>query len=240
MLLRNALLTDGTTKDVRVGLDTIESIAPRLEPIDAEETVDLSGRLLLPAPAEPHAHLDKAFLAERIENPTGDLIGAVEAMAANRDTLTVADIAERAERAVRVLVANGITAIRTHADTTLDHGLRSVEALVGVRDALADLCHIEVVALTGWSIEPSDVPRSLALLRDAIQLGVDVVGGCPHLDRTIGIEASTDNLEIAGEAGLPIDLHTDETLNPEANGRRYLARRISPPASNLRRRPAIA
>ena len=88
---------------------------------DAEQ-VNLSGRLLLPAPAEPHAHLDKAFLAEVIHNPTGDLIGAVEAMRANRHLLTVADTASRAERAARRMAANGFTAVRTHADLTLEHG----------------------------------------------------------------------------------------------------------------------
>ena len=227
MLLTNALLADGTRADVRICLDLIDEVGAALTPAPGEESLDLGGRLLLPAPAEPHAHLDKAFLAERFENPTGDLIGAVEAMEANRHLLTVPDIAERAERAVRLLVSNGITAIRTHADTTIDNGLRSVEALIGVRDRLRDLCHIEVVALTGWTREPSEVGGSLDLLREAIAMGVDVVGGCPHLDRVLGIEESTENfLRIAGEAGLPIDLHTDETLDPHANGLEYLARRV--------------
>ena len=67
------------------------------------EVIDLDGRLLVPAAVEPHAHLDKAFLAERIANPTGDLMGAIEAMAANRHLTTVADITERAERAARLM-----------------------------------------------------------------------------------------------------------------------------------------
>jgi cytosine/creatinine deaminase len=50
-------------------------------------------------------------------------------------------------------------------------------------------------------------------LRHALREGADVAGGCPHLDpepdRAVGI-----CLDAAGEAGTPVDLHTDETLNP--------------------------
>jgi len=225
MLLRNARLADGRTADVRICLETIDAVADSLVPTAGEDVVDLEGRLLLPALAEPHAHLDKAFLAERFENPTGDLLGAVTAMEANRHLITVPDIAERAERAVRLLVSNGITSIRTHADTTADNGLRSVEALIGVREKLRHLCDIQVVALTGWTMKGGQPSTTLALLREAVAMGIDVVGGCPHLDESI--ERSTDSLlAIAAEAGLPIDLHTDETLDPHALGLEYLAQRV--------------
>ena len=140
------------------------------------------GYLLLPAFAEPHAHLDKAFLAERVENPTGDLLGAIVAMEAARGSITVADTIERAERAARLLAANGCTAIRTHVDLTLAAGLTSVEALIEVRDRLRDLVEIQVVALCAWpSIGPEGAEQR-ALLREAIAMGIDVVGGCPHLE----------------------------------------------------------
>src|SRR5688500_19581514 len=93
-------------------------------------TLAEDGYLILPAFAEPHAHLDKAFLAERVPNPTGDLMGAILAMEAARSTITVEDTIERAERAARLMLANGTTAIRTHADATPGAGLTSVEALI--------------------------------------------------------------------------------------------------------------
>jgi cytosine/adenosine deaminase-related metal-dependent hydrolase len=74
-------------------------------PLGDSEPVDLSGWLLLRAAVEPHAHLDKAFLAERIENPTGDLMGAITAMEANRSLLHVGETIERAERAARLMAA---------------------------------------------------------------------------------------------------------------------------------------
>ncbi|HVE19546.1 MAG TPA: hypothetical protein VNB52_10685 [Ilumatobacteraceae bacterium] len=65
----------------------------------AEQNLADDGYILLPAFAEPHAHLDKAFLAESVENPTGDLLGAIMAMEAARGSITLADTIERAERA---------------------------------------------------------------------------------------------------------------------------------------------
>jgi cytosine deaminase len=183
------------------------------------------GYLLLPAFAEPHAHLDKAFLAERVENPTGDLMGAILAMERARGSITLADTIKRAERAARLLAANGCTAIRTHVDLTLAGRLTSVSALIDVRDRLRGLVEIQVVALCAWpSIGPQGANQR-ELLREAIDLGIDVIGGCPHLESDPA--AANDNLlTLAAEAGLPVDLHTDETLNPAMLALEDLAERV--------------
>ncbi|MEP7047936.1 MAG: amidohydrolase family protein [Ilumatobacteraceae bacterium] len=184
-----------------------------------------AGYVLLPAFAEPHAHLDKAFLAERVDNPTGDLLGAILAMDAARDSITLADTIERAERAARLLATNGCTAIRTHVDLTLPSRLMSVEALIDVRDRLRDLVEIQVTALCAWpSIGPEGAGQR-ALLREAIAMGIDVVGGCPHLESDPA--AANDNfLTLAAESGLPVDLHTDEVLNPSMLALEDLAERV--------------
>ncbi len=183
------------------------------------------GYLLLPAFAEPHAHLDKAFLAERIDNPTGDLLGAILAMERARDSITLADTIERAERAARLLAANGCTAIRTHVDLTLTCRLMSVEALIEVRQRLRGLVEIQVAALCAWpSIGPQGADQR-ALVREAIAMGIDVVGGCPHLE-TDSAAANDTLLSLAAEAGLPVDLHTDETLNPAMLALEDLAERV--------------
>ncbi len=183
------------------------------------------GYLLLPAFAEPHAHLDKAFLAERVDNPTGDLMGAILAMERARGSITLADTIERAERAARLMLANGCTAIRTHVDLTLTCGLTSVQALIEVRERLRELVDIQVVPLCAWpSIGPEGADQR-ALLRDAIAMGIDVVGGCPHLESDPAA-ANECLLAIAAEAGLPLDLHTDETLNPAILALEDLAERV--------------
>lgn len=232
-LLHSATTATGATSDVLIGEDgTIAAIGEdAVHRADVGvDRIDLTGRLLIPAATEPHAHLDKAFLAEVIHNPTGDLIGAIEAMRENRHLLTVGETADRAERAARRMAANGFTAVRTHADLTIEHGLTSIEALTEVRERVADVIDVEVVALCGWPVSGTNGADQRALLRTAMEMGADVVGGCPHLERmdgagTIG-EATEVLLEIADDHRRPVDLHTDETLDPSADGLDRLAQHV--------------
>ena len=123
LTITDALLADGTTTSLRIvdGLVASRGVLP----LPGDEVLDAAGRLLLPAMAEAHAHLDKAFLAETVPNPTGDLLGAIRAMEANRALITEAETEARAERAAQLIAANGATAIRTHADLTEANGLAS-------------------------------------------------------------------------------------------------------------------
>ena len=172
-----------------------------------------------PAAVEPHAHLDKAFLAERIHNETGDLMGAISAMKANRHLVDVDETIERAERAARLMARNGYRAVRTHADATTEHGLRSVEALTEVRRRVVDVIDVEIVALCGWPVVGTDAADQRALLREALAAGADLVGGCPHLEADgRSAEATEFFLQTASDHGVGVDLHTDETLDPGATG----------------------
>lgn len=227
LTLRRVRLTDDTTVDVEIDeeMGTIARVGEDLDPSGPGRSLDLKGYLLLPAPVEPHAHLDKAFLAERIPNPSGDLAGAIVAMDANRASLTATDIADRAERAARMMVANGITAIRSHADTMAGHGLRSVEGLVAARERLEGVVDLQIVALVSWPVTGSEGAEHRALLQAALAGGADVVGGCPHLDDDPE-GAHEVLLEIAADHGRMVDLHTDETLNPCVLGLRDLAARV--------------
>ena len=226
MLLRSATLADGRNVDIRICLDTIDEVAASLTAQPDEHVLDLAGYLLLPAFVEPHAHLDKAFLSERFTNDAGDLMGAIIAMQQNRHLITYEDTVDRAERAVRLMVRNGASAIRTHADTTTENGLMSVEALAEVRRRTADICEIQIVSLVSWPVTGAAGADSRALLREALQVGADLVGGCPHLDDNPE-GANETLLEIASEFQRGVDLHTDENLDPQKNGLEDLARRVS-------------
>jgi cytosine deaminase len=187
--------------------------------VGADDTVGLEGWLLSPAAVEPHAHLDKAFLAESVPNLTGDLMGAIDAMRANRHLLDVDETIDRAERAARLMAGNGYRAVRTHADTTSEHGLRSVEALAEVKQRLRDVIDIEIVALCGWPVVGAHGADQRALLVDALAAGADLVGGCPHLEERGDIAAATEFfLQTATDHGVGVDLHTDETLDPTVLG----------------------
>ena len=229
----NATLIDGRVTNVLLADDTIAAVGNVDAEADADgtaERIELSGYLLLPAAVEPHAHLDKAFLAEVVVNETGDLYGAIEAMKASRHLTSVADTIERAERAARLMAANGYSAVRTHADTTLENRLESIEALTEVKRRVAGVIDVEIVALSGSPVTGLAGADQRSLLVDAIAAGADLVGGCPHLETYLGhgdIRSASDVLiQIAADHGRPVDLHTDETLDLQADGLDVLARSV--------------
>jgi cytosine/creatinine deaminase len=236
--LRGAGLADGRVVDVcldsRSGrisevVDTRRE-TPRRDPAqDGTRTndIDLEGFLLLPATAEPHAHLDKALTADMLPNPKGDLMGAIHAWVAHLPNLNVDEIASRAREAALELVLSGTTAIRTHVNVHPGLGTGAVEALVRVRNELADLCDIQIVALVGIPITGEGIGAEYrAVFRDALLTDPRIIaGGCPHLD-TDPFGASDVSLAFAMEYGRPIDLHTDETLNPDHLELAYLAQRV--------------
>ncbi len=220
--LKGALLADGRTVDVRIRGGKVTEVASSLNPVFGENDLALHGYLLLEAAAEPHAHLDKALTADRVPNVTGDLMGAISAWMAYRPSLTVDDIAERGERAARMLLANGVTALRTHVDVSADIGTIGVEAMHRVKSALHGLMDIQVVALV--SVPTTGVAGSgnRSALREAMEAGADVVGGCPHLDPEPD-RCQRYCLELAGEMGLPIDLHMDEHTGNHGELREFAA-----------------
>lgn len=237
MLLTNCNL-DGNPRlqSLRIVGELVSEIAPNLARLVGEEVIDAGGLLLTISLTEPHAHLDKAFLAERIDNPTGDLMGAINAMESSRDLITVADTVERAERAVRLMVSNGVTAIRTHADVTEWNKLDSVEALVEVRNRTKEIVNLQICALLGWPLSGDVGKSNRELGRRAIEMGADILGGCPHLD--IDPEgANIALIELAGELNCGLDLHTDEHTDANRISLEHLASRITASGFN---RPVVA
>ena len=230
MLIRNCRLVDKPGRfDVAVSGEKISainlSIDSDLEDAQHLQIIDAKGGLLTSSLAEPHAHLDKAFLSERIANPTGDLMGAINAMEANRHSITVEDTITRAERAVRLMVSNGVTAIRTHADVTEWNSLDSIEALTEVRNRTRNIVGMQIVALLGWPLSGDLGQANLALGKKAIQLGADILGGCPHLD-VDPVGANIALLQLATELDCPLDLHTDEHTDEKRISLEDLADRV--------------
>ncbi|MCI0636192.1 MAG: amidohydrolase family protein, partial [Actinobacteria bacterium] len=192
---------------------------------EGEEELDLSGYLLLPALVEPHAHLDKALTADRVDNPTRDLLGAIAAWHAYRETLSSDDIAERAEVVSRLALARGVTAIRTHVDVGYGIELRGVAALLEVKERLADLVDLQVVALT-YPLTGAEGGENRARLREALAMGADVAGGAPHIDPD-PVRHVEAGLAIAADFGRPVDLHADENLRESSEDVLHLARQVA-------------
>lgn len=228
MLITNVVTpsSNGASVSVRIDGENVTEVGPGLVAQPGESVIDGGGGLLTESLVETHAHLDKAYLAEMIPNPTGDLMGAITAMIANRHLMTVENTIERAERAVRTMVRNGVTVIRTHADVTEENGLTSVEALLEVRRRTADIVDLQIVALLGWPVTGSRGESHRQLAREAVTMGVDIIGGCPHLDDD-ALLANAELVDLAGELGVPLDLHADEHTDADRTSLGHLAERVS-------------
>ncbi len=223
ILFTEAQLADGSVVDLAVNESLISWIGPTGKcPIATAKIISLLGHVVTNAYVEPHAHLDKAFLADRISNPSGDLMGAIRGLESVRSTITHNDIVERAMRAVQLMSQNGVMSIRTHADTTTSGGLSSVHALLEVKEKCAHYMDVHVAMLLEWPVTGVAGKEHRALARDAISAGIDVIGGCPHLD-TEPRGAVEYLLGLAVNAGLPLDLHADENMRTDSSDLEHLA-----------------
>lgn len=218
MRITNARLADGrlvdlTLDDGRIGGVT-EVSADASESQKFDDDHDLGGWLLLPAMAEPHAHLDKALTADLVPNPQGDLAGAIDAWiaAASEGRITREDTVARAAKALEMLAIRGVTAVRTHVNVGAATGASSIIDVHEARAQLAGVIDVQTVALVHSPLTGSDGAENRRALDEAVEAGADLVGGCPHLDPN-GAELIAHAIAVAADAGIPIDLHVDETLD---------------------------
>ena len=175
--------------------------------------VDLHGRVLLPALVEPHAHVDKAYTADLYPNPASDFDGAIAASGRSFTEATAQDIAGRARRALLAFVANGCLSVRTHVVVGTFFGMKAVEAVATVVADLEGLVDVQVVAHITPPVSGPAGRDNRAMLRDALAMGATQVGGNPYWSEDPGQETQAC-LEEAANAGVGVDLHTDETMDP--------------------------
>ncbi|MEV8453633.1 amidohydrolase family protein [Streptomyces sp. NPDC052095] len=195
-VLCGARLTDGRVVDVRLGGGRIEAVGTADSLTASGPRLDLRGYLLLPAPAEPHAHSDTALTADGAGS-------GLPGPASDRPE----DIRRRATEAALLQLGHGATALRSHVRIGDVQGLAALEAVLQARRSLRGLAELTPVAvprlLTGVA-----GAGNLAMLRDAVKMGAGAVGGCPDLDPDPAGYAEAV-LEVAAEQGCPVDLHTD-------------------------------
>jgi len=216
LIIRNANLPDGRTGiDIAVENARIVEVAPRLK-ARANREIDAAGCLATPPFVDSHFHLDSTLSYGRPRvNASGTLLEGIEVWGELKPSLTAESIKARAWRLCRWAIARGTLAIRSHVDVS-DDRLLAVEALLELREEIKPYIDLQLVAF------PQDGylrhPPSAANLQRALDMGVDVVGGIPHFERTMaeGAAAVKALCELAAARQLPVDMHCDESDDPNS------------------------
>ena len=215
LIVRNATLPDGRTGiDVHTEAGRITALGVQL-PVPAHaEVIDADGWLLSPPFVDPHFHMDAtlSYGLPRV-NQSGTLLEGIALWGELKPLLTQEALVERALQYCDWAVAKGLLAIRTHVDVC-DDRLLAVEALLHVKQTVAPYLDLQLVAFPQDGALRSRT--ALANLRRALDMGVDVVGGIPHFERTMADGAESVKLlcELAAERGLRVDMHCDESDDP--------------------------
>jgi len=216
LIIQNATLPDGRRGlDLVIADGIIQAIGPGIT-ADAHETIDAAGRLVSPPFVDCHFHMDATLsLGLPRLNRSGTLLEGIALWGELKPLLTHEAVIERALAYCDMAVAQGIGAIRSHVDVC-DDRLLGVEALLEVKQRVARYLDLQLVAFPQDGLFRSPGARE-NLLR-ALDLGVDVVGGIPHFERTMedGRRSVVELVTIAAERGLMVDLHCDETDDPHS------------------------
>lgn len=214
LIIRNANLTTGRPGcDVGISDGKISAIETSLQG-EFKDEIDATGRLLSPAFCDPHFHMDATLsLGKPRMNVSGTLLEGISLWGELRPIVTKEELVDRALRYCDLAVSQGLLFIRSHVDTS-DPKLVTAEALLEVREKVAPYITLQLVAF------PQDgyyrAPDGVSALSRALDMGVDIVGGIPHFERTMdeGRQSVEALCRIAADRGLPVDMHCDETDDP--------------------------
>ncbi|MFM9434714.1 cytosine/creatinine deaminase [Janthinobacterium sp. CG_23.3] len=214
VVIRNASLPDGR-RHIDIGIDggRIAAVGPALAARGARE-IDAAGDLVTPPFVDAHFHMDAtlSYGLPRV-NQSGTLLEGIALWGELKPHLTQDALIERAMQYCDWAVARGLLAVRSHVDIC-DERLLAVEALLDVKRRVAPYLDLQLVAFPQDGVLRS--PGALENLKRAVAMGVDVVGGIPHFERSMadGAESVRILCEFAAERGLMVDMHCDESDDP--------------------------
>jgi len=216
LVIRDANLPDGRTGiDIAADNGRIAEVGPRLK-VQAVREIDATGRLVTAPFVDSHFHLDSTLsYGQPRVNQSGTLLEGIELWGEFKSDLTIENVKARAGELCRWAIARGTLAIRSHVDVS-DDKLLAVKALLELRDEIKPFIDIQLVAF------PQDgyfrYGPSAANLERALDMGVEVVGGIPHFERTMaeGTASVKALCEIAAARGLQVDMHCDESDDPHS------------------------
>ena len=216
LIVRRATLKDGRRNlDIGIKDGRIVALEPNLEAETGRE-IDAAGYLVSPPFVDAHFHMDSTLTVGRPRyNESGTLLEGIKIWGELKPGHQEDAIIENALRYCDLAVAQGLLAVRSHVDTS-DPKLAAVDALLAVKEQVKPYLDLQLVAF------PQDGllrrPGAEAQLTEALDRGVEVVGGIPHFERaqSDGAESVRRLCELAAQRGLMVDMHCDESDDPHS------------------------
>ena len=220
ILIKNAALKDSDSlNEILISDGKIKEIAKKINfnKTDNIETIDAQGNLVAPPLVDPHVHLDAVLVSGKLkrQNNSGTLLEAIDIWGEWKSTLTDDILMNNAREVIKWYAANGVLRVRTHADCT-DPTLRTVKCLLALKEEVKELIDIQVVAFPQDAVFTNKINRDL--LEEAVKMGIDVIGGAPHIEytREDGVKEVELIYDLAEKYDRLIDIHIDETGDPHS------------------------
>ena len=208
--------------------------------LDGEDLpkVDIEGRIVLPRLVDVHTHIDKGHIWPRRANPDGTFTGALASVEADREAnWTANDVARRMDFSLRCALAHGTGALRTHIDSIGKQTAISWPVFAELREAWRDVITLQATALLPLDLIWTDEAQFREIVATVARYG-GALGGVTYLGAAPDArhDAALDTLmQAAAAEGLDLDLHVDESLEPQAR----TLERIADAAIRTVPRPAI-
>ncbi|HHX90201.1 MAG TPA: amidohydrolase family protein [Paracoccus sp.] len=213
LIVKGGSLPDGRVADIGIKGARIVAVE-NLDGAEAGQVIDATGDLVSPPFVDPHFHLDATLsYGQPRVNGSGTLLEGIALWGELKEIATVDEMKARALDYCDWAVSMGLLAIRSHVDTC-DPDLKGVQALLDIRETVKPYLDLQLVAFPQDGLYRD--PKALDQTLRALDMGLDVVGGIPHFERTMaeGSRSITELCRIAADRGLPVDVHCDETDDP--------------------------
>ncbi|WP_027127902.1 cytosine deaminase [Fusobacterium perfoetens] len=224
MLIKNIFIENSKeASDIRIENGIFKTIGKNLSPLPDEEVLDCTGKSAFPPFIESHVHLDTCLTAgDPVWNMSGTLFEGIECWSKRKEKLSKEDVKDRARRAIKMQVANGVQHIRTHVDVT-DPTLIAMQGMIELREELKDIVNIQIVAFPQEGI--LSYPNGKELLENAVKMGADCVGAIPHFEftREYAVESINYCIDLALKYNKLVDVHCDEIDDEQSKGLEVLA-----------------
>jgi cytosine deaminase len=207
LTLRSCRIDDGKPlADIGIKNGTIAAIGSNL---DGGRVVDVNGDVVVPTFIESHIHPDKALLDRVKPNLEGTLSGALRITGELKRTFVQEEVMARARQVLNMLIAHGTTIVRAHPDTDPLAGLTGFKSMLELKREYDGLIDFQLVAFPQEGLLKS--PGAKEILEEALELGADVVGGCPYNENSFAESKQHVDwvFSLAKKYNRDVDLHAD-------------------------------